>query len=198
MSLVQTERETYETMWAVEAYAANSPGEQLVSIFQDMAGRHSPVGGATWLRSASVLDAGCGSGKGALALRKEGYAVTLCDLTQAGLVPEAKALPFHPVLLWDDVVRVTGRHDYVYCCDVMEHIPPTFGMLVAHQMIKVARKGVFFSISLVPDVHGVWVGKSLHQNVQSFNAWRDQLATIGHVLECRDLLINGIFFVRER
>lgn len=193
MSLVAAERATYEEMWAIDGYADNSPGASLASTFAALTDEY--VGRSRWTAS-SVLDAGCGSGKGALALRELGFSVSLCDLTPAGLKPEAQALPFHQVALWDDVARVTGLHDYVYCCDVMEHIPPVFSMLVVHQLLKVARKGVFLSISLVPDQCGAWVGKSLHQNVQSFTQWRDQLDTVGEVIEARDLLINAIYFVR--
>jgi hypothetical protein len=80
----------------------------------------------------------------------------------------------------------------------MEHIPPAFTMLVVARLLEVARSGAFFSISLVPDAFGAWVGKPLHQSVQSFTQWRDQLATLGEVLECRDLLTTGVYFVRPR
>lgn len=193
MALVETEQATYEAMWALDAYAAQSPGAALVPLFTDCI---EAQGDRPAWHAASVLDAGCGSGKGALALRAAGFAVTLCDLTPAGLASEAYALPFHQVALWDDVRRVVGYHDYVYCCDVLEHIPPAFTMLVIHRLLSVARKGVFLSISLVPDAFGAWVGKPLHQSVQSFTAWRDQLATLGEVVEARDLLTSGVYFVR--
>jgi predicted RNA methylase len=76
MTTRQHERETYEAMWAVTAYAAHSPGETYLPMFLDMA---KPGRGAT------ILDAGCGSGKGGLALRAAGFDVRLCDLTVAGM-----------------------------------------------------------------------------------------------------------------
>lgn len=197
MSGIQAaEHQTYTDMWALEAYADHSPGAVMAPIFVEMAERMDSRR-IQW-RAASVLDAGTGSGKGALALRDAGFRVTTCDLTDAGLVPEAQDLPFHQVALWDDLGRTVGYHDFVYCCDVMEHIPPTFTMLVVHQLLKVARQGVFLSISLVPDSFGMWVGKPLHQSVQSFTAWRDQLATIGEVVEARDLLTSGVYLVRPK
>ena len=202
MMLHETERETYEQMWAVDAYAGHSPGEGLVSVFTEMAQRYGPETYAYARLEAvaptRVLDAGAGSGKGALALHAAGYDVTLCDITPAGLSGDAQMLPFHAVSLWDDVRAVTGRHHYVYCCDVMEHIPPTFTMLVIRRLLDVAEHGVFLSISLVPDAFGAYVGKPLHQTVQSFTAWRDQLAALGDVLEARDLLTSGVYFVRPR
>lgn len=193
MSIITQERETYEAIWSLGAYAEHSPGAQHVSLFLDMI-PHKP---GRW-HAHSVLDAGCGSGKGALALQQAGFSVTMCDLTDAGLSDEARALPFHRVELWSPLKRAVGFHDWVYCCDVMEHIPPAFTMLVVARLLEVARRGAFFSISLVPDQFGAWVGKPLHQSVWSFVEWRDQLDTIGRVVEARDLLATGVYLVEPR
>lgn len=177
-------------MWGVDAYASHSPGEMYAPVFIDMA-RPEPVD--------SVLDAGCGAGCGALALQASGIAaIELCDLTDAGLLPAARAFRFAQVCLWEDLRPSVGEHDWVYCCDVMEHIPPAFTMLVVSRLLEVARKGVFLSISLTPDVMGAWIGKPLHLTVQSFTDWRDQLNAVGHVVEARDLLNAGVFLVKPR
>lgn len=198
--LVQQETAKYADLWVgVPSYAHASPGAQLVPLFLDMAGLTKDI-----LHRYTVLDAGCGSGKGALALHAAGFPeVRLCDLTDAGLVEDAKPFRFHPTCLWDDL-RVTCRYvegsafDYVYCCDVLEHIPPQFTMLVVSRLLEVARHGVFLSISLVPDVMGVWVGQTLHQTVQSFVWWRDSLAAVGDVIAARDLLTSGAYLVRPK
>jgi hypothetical protein len=88
--------------------------------------------------------------------------------------------------------------DWVYCCDVLEHVPPQFTMLAIDQMLRVARLGVFLSIALVPDQFGVWVGEALHQTVQPFVWWRDSLREVGEVVDARDLLIHGVYVVRPR
>lgn len=193
MSLVAHERATYEAMWLVEDYAKTSPGGQLVPAFLEMSGA-TP--------RQTVLDAGCGSGKGAMALRDAGFKVTMCDLTPSGLLPEAD-LPFYEACLWDDLrtiggYRLGGKFDYVYCCDVLEHLPTPFVMLAVSRLLQVARKGVFLSIALQGDNFGVWVGKPLHQTVYGFVQWRDLLNTIGHVKECRDMLMNGIYLVEPK
>jgi 2-polyprenyl-3-methyl-5-hydroxy-6-metoxy-1,4-benzoquinol methylase len=195
VDLIGSERQVYEQMWGWPAYAANSPGETLAPMFLEIAGRLGFAPGD------SVLDAGCGSGKGGLALAQAGARVTLCDLTPAGLVPEAAPLAFHDVVLWQDLLAATGRSrpfEFVYCCDVLEHIPTPFVMLVIHRLLQAARQAVFLSISLVPDQFGVLAGKPLHQTVQSFTQWRDQLACLGDVVEARDLLINGVYMVKPR
>ena len=191
-SLLETERATYEAIWDAPGYRDMSPGEQLVAAFKSMSGAQA---------GDTVLDAGCGSGKGALALQAAGFAVTLCDLTDAGLVDDAKALPFKPACLWNDLkpqlgYQFGGAFDWIYCCDVLEHVPPTFAMLVIRRLLDSCRKGLFLSIALEPDNFGPWIGKPLHQTVMPFPVWRDQLATVGQLVEARDLLTTGLYFVR--
>jgi 2-polyprenyl-3-methyl-5-hydroxy-6-metoxy-1,4-benzoquinol methylase len=200
LDLASQERLTYESMWLVEDYAKTSPGGQLVPAFLEMSGA-SP--------GQSVLDAGCGSGKGAIALREAGFAVTMADLTSSGLLPDAEGFPFYDTCLWDDLRHRFGvspirsprfgrRFDWVYCCDVLEHIPTPFVMLAVSRLLEVARYGVFLSIAMQGDNFGVWVGKPLHQTVQGFVQWRDQLAALGTVKECRDMLLNGVYLVEHR
>lgn len=192
--ITEKERTLYETAWSVSAYADHSPGEQMLPVFLDMLG---PDPRPSW-HAASVLDAGCGAGKGALALAAAGFSVTCCDITRTGLLPEAASFPFHEAVLWSDLRPVVGFKDYVYCCDVLEHIPQALTMLVISRLLEVSRKGVFLSISLVPDVFGAWVGQPLHQTVQPFTWWRDLLGEMGRVRESRDLLVNGCYFVEPR
>jgi 2-polyprenyl-3-methyl-5-hydroxy-6-metoxy-1,4-benzoquinol methylase len=186
-SIATKERELYSAVWqSVAQYGAYSPGESYLPLFLQMIGE----------RRGTIMDAGCGSGKGALALKAAGFDVTLSDITREGLVPEAQQLPFLQQVLWEDMPDLS--FDYVYCCDVMEHIPTPFTMLVIRQLLSVARGGVFISISLMPDSFGVLIGQSLHQSVQTFPQWRDQLNTIGRVVEARDLLHTGVYFVERR
>lgn len=192
MSLVTKERELYETAWAMPAYSEYAPGEGLVPVFQAMSGAKA---------RQTVLDAGCGSGKGALALKAAGFDVRMCDLTDAGLVDEAKALPFKPACLWSPLKPQLGYQslgnavDWVYCCDVMEHIPQAFTMLVVSRLLEVAKRGVFLSISLQQDQFGAWIGQSLHQTVKDFVWWKEQLSAVGTVGECRDFIGSGVYLV---
>ena len=186
MTLIDKERETYETMWGIPNYDESSPGARVLPVFLDM---------ATPNMRGSILDAGCGSGKGALALRAVGFDVCMCDLTNAGLVEDARDLSFTEIALWADLKKKIGFVDWVYCCDVLEHIPPSFSMLVVARMLEIARKGVFLSITFTPDEFGAWVGKPLHQTLQTYVVWKEQLASIGRVKESRDLINCGMFLV---
>lgn len=186
----RAETDTYNDVWnGLDHYGDLAPGEQWADAFVLMTG--------TTMRG-SVLDAGCGSGKGALALAARGFTVTLCDLTDAGLIDDARRLPFIDACLWSDLRRVCGFRDWVYCCDVMEHLPPEFTMLAIARMLGVARRGVFLSITFVPDHFGQILGKPLHQTVQPFTWWRDRLAELGEVIDARDCLQSGLFLVRPR
>jgi SAM-dependent methyltransferase len=186
MSLLATERDTYDEVYqTIEHYYKFSPGEEFLPLFLAMSG----------LTHGAVLDAGCGTGKGGVALAAKGFDVTLLDLTDAGLCDEAKALPFLCSPLWKPVPHWRLGFDAIYCCDVMEHIPTAFTMLVAQNLLNAGKRGAFFSISLVPDTLGVWVGTPLHQTVQSFTWWRDCLNEIGTVQECRDLISTGLYWV---
>lgn len=193
-SILRAERAKYESAWAFESYAAFAPGEQHIELFLD-------ITGAT--PGQTVLDAGCGSGKGAIHLHRRGFGVYLCDLTPSGLVPEALDLPFTSACLWEDLrpslpCLAGDSVDWVYCCDVLEHIPPAFTMLVVSRLLDVCRRGIFLSIALHQDSFGIWVGEPLHQTVQSFADWRDQLNAVGRVKEARDLLMAGVYLVEPR
>lgn len=202
MNLTEQERSAYADIWdSVEGYDRYAPGEQYLGLFTEIM-----KGCGKRPSETTILEAGCGSGKAGAKLAELGYSVRLFDLTNAGLVPEAQALPFYAGSIWQDLwpaVRGFGHPgrmsaDFVYCCDVLEHLPKQFTMLAVDQMLRVARHGVFLSVALVPDGFGVWIGKELHQTVESFVWWRDSLRELAPVIEARDLQANAVFFlVRE-
>lgn len=184
MSLVAQERATYDAIWStVQGYRDHSPGLQNVDRFLEMSGAFS----------GTLMDAGCGAGVAGLELARRGFDVRLCDVTRSGL--DGNPLPFTEVCLWHDVASQVGVSDYVYCCDVMEHVPTEYTMLVLSRLWDATAKGAFFSISLVHDAFGVWVGKPLHQTVRPFTWWRDRLAEFGTVVEARDCLNAGLYWV---
>jgi 2-polyprenyl-3-methyl-5-hydroxy-6-metoxy-1,4-benzoquinol methylase len=199
MSILETERETYTDVWSsVEDYAALAPGTLYLPIFLSL------IGPAR--RGVTILDAGTGSGKAAVALSDEGFMVRTCDVTDAGLVPEAKSLPYQDACLWHDLSHLTRafghpnrtKADYVYCTDVLEHIRPQFTMLAIDQMLRVCANGLFMSVSLMPDSFGVRIGKSLHQSVFPFMWWKENLSELGQIVEARDLIHDATFLVRPR
>lgn len=194
-ALDATARDRHAEAWRLPAYGRYSPGAEYADLFASLA---AP--------GASVLDAGCGAGAGMAALDARGFRVFGCDVTLEAL-PESRWAQAATANLWRarDLsavaylarvsVAIPGeRFDWGYCCDVLEHLPPAFTMLVVQNLLQTCDR-LFLAVCLVEDGFGVWVGQPLHLTVQPFMAWRDQLREIGRVVEARDLGANAIFVV---
>lgn len=184
--LLTAERDRYDELFlSVDAYRDHSPGAGYARVFAEMTG--APPG-------SLVVDAGCATGKGGLALHELGYLVHLVDLTSTGLVDEARGLPFTEGALQLGLPSC----DYVFCTDVLEHLPPEWTMLALARMLEAARSRVFCSIALQPDAFGVWVGAPLHQTVMDYQWWRDHCRELATVVEARDLLGIGLYCLESR
>ena len=196
MSVTQTERAKYELLAAVPQYAEFSPAERYLPVFLEIVGDHR----------GTVLDAGCCTGKGGVVLSQHGFDVTLADLTDAHLIANAKILPFVRASLWQDLApfaRMKGHpgrttFDYVVCCDVLEHIPQEYTMLVVRNLLAITTRGLFLTIALQGDSFGATIGETLHQTVQAFPWWKTRIGELGEVMEARDLLTVGLYYVRPR
>lgn len=199
MSITTKERDLYSTVWqSVDTYGQYSPGEKYLPLFLHMIGdRRAPRHGDP-AYPRSVLDAGCGSGKGALALQAAGFHVSMSDVTREGLIPEASGIHFHEHVLWRPFYgwETPVQYDFVYCCDVLEHIPPQFTMISVRELLQIAPI-VFVAVCNVPDSSGSWVGQALHQTVQPFTWWRDSFREIATVLDARDLHDNSVFLLER-
>ena len=180
MNVAESERLKYEKAWSIPEYANHSPGAQAVELFAEMC---EPYG--------DVIDLGTGSGKGALALKDIGLDVTMLDLTFDGLVEGTDGIRRIEAPLWG---KWLGAWDWGYCADVMEHIPPEYTMLVLDRIMSHCEQ-VFFHICFVPDGFGKVVGQPLHLTVMPFEWWKSHLSEFGAVVECRDLMANGVYHV---
>jgi len=202
MNISKAETEIYTELWeSVPAYRRVSPGERYAELF------HSIVNDS----GATVLDAGCGAGQGILALSQLGYRMAGVDLVRTTLVAGAPQVPIICQSLWNDLkpavylISVEAPDifrpdsvDYVYSCDVLEHLPEQFTMLAIQRMLEVAQKGVFISLMQQQEIYGSWVGRRLHLTVKPFIWWRDSMREIAEVVEARDVMANGIFYLRAK
>lgn len=172
---VNPEQTKYEKLWGyVPGYRSVAPGEEYVSLFMERVNVY---------RGASVIDFGCGTGRGALAI------ATLCgaDVLALDFVPECLdievrqavqggRLRFEAADLTQPIAHKTA--EYGYCTDVMEHVRPEDVHTVLRN-VMVAAKRVFFAISTVDDKFGEVLGEPLHLTVQPHAWWREQFESLG-------------------
>jgi len=175
--IVEKEREKYQAAWGLADYHKVSPGEKYADIFATYADPES-----------KVLDLGCGAGAGGNALEKLGYKVTFCDLDNWGNVK-----PFIKSCIWE-LPHFTTRWEWIYCCDVLEHIPSEF-IALSLDKIRVNSPNAFLSIGLTEDHFGKVIGEPLHLTVRPFTWWRDFLKEFGEVENARDCQHTGIYVV---
>jgi SAM-dependent methyltransferase len=169
-----SERLKYEQIWQHDKYREVSPGEQLAHEFLRQA---KPARGET------VVDFGCGTGRGGLMLYALGglkpifmdFAFNALDseiLEASQVQPEKWRFLRHDLSKWPYPKEVKGSK-YGYCTDVMEHVPPEQVNLVLKNILRSARH-VFFSIATEPDNLGVLIGEQLHMTVQPYEWWLER------------------------
>lgn len=187
------EQDKYTQMWNLPQYRDCSPGESVAQTFLDIA---KPDG--------VVLDLGCGTGRGGLAISRKfelvidgreavvkHCPVVLIDFTENSRDPEARKLPFIKCDL-SKVIHIQG--DYGFCTDVLEHIPPEQMDAVLTNLSKCVPK-LFLQISLVPDTMGALIGQPLHLSVHPFDWWVETLSRFGVITWSQDQGESALFYL---
>jgi len=178
-----SEAEKYRLMWANDAYRTVAPGEHCVEDFLRIV---KPTG--------SVIDFGCGTGRGALGIRNAGYDVLCIDFASNCRDTEAEHLPF---IEWDLTKPMPIGADHGYCTDVMEHIEPENVDSVIRN-IMLAVDDCFFQISTVDDVFGETIGHHLHLTVEPHNWWADKFESLGFKVEwSEEKETQSLFHIRR-
>ena len=183
----QAEREKYSRIWSeVPEYRDYSPGRENVPRFMEVL---RPRPGAT------LIDLGCGTGEGGLAFRDAGLDVTWLDITGAGLHESIPRRHFLRAPLWSH--HLPHGYDYGYCCDVMEHIPTEYVMLVLDRIATSCRT-TWLQIAFLPDEFGQAIDQTLHLTVKPFAWWLERLKATGEVTEARDICGAGVFVLESK
>jgi SAM-dependent methyltransferase len=159
-SLIDAERTKYERMWEFPEYRKNAPGERLVDdAIKKMA-----------MKSGTVIDFGCGTGRAAQAFADKGFAVAAIDIAE-NCLDEGVDIPVFVQCLWEPI-GLSG--DYGFCTDVMEHIPPEKVDDVLEN-IACAVDRCYFQIATFKDGMGRLIGDTLHLTVKPAGWWKDRL-----------------------
>jgi SAM-dependent methyltransferase len=172
------EQKKYEKVWREAKYREVSPGEHMASVFLEQV---KPAA------DSSVIDFGCGTGRGALMLALMGrLKVQMLDFASNCLDSEvAQACITQPTRISFQQFDLTRMPDvsaaYGFCCDVMEHIPPQDVKTVLRNILASANS-VFFGISTVPDQLGSLIGETLHLSVHPLSWWIEAVQEIGAVV----------------
>ena len=206
----QEEFEKYDQIWKLPAYRVRSHSEEMADqIFMEITGAQP---------GETVVDVGCGTGRGGLALEKQGLKPTFWDITNKGLSPEVwrrslQSNRHHIIIspIWYPLkpdnfgMMRPFAFDYALCADVMEHVPIEYTMAAVSNIMRHIRKGAFFKIAFYDESFQQYVGKPLHMTVMPFEWWRDRLPEFGKLTEARHLVNadnhqvqEGIFYLETK
>lgn len=182
---MDAERAKYETMWGFDSYRERSPGMRHLS---DAMFRLLPEQGAT------MVDFGCGTGRVARAMQKQGLEVTAVDI--AANACEEFSGDFVQASL-TDLPESLGRHQYGFCADVMEHLPTE---RVAEALANMARHAgkTYFQIANFHCHEGDKIGEHLHLTVKPYQWWKDLLNQYFEVLWCEAAAKHHVFVCKSR
>ena len=158
------ERQKYWKLWKHKAYRQNSPGQMLAAYFR---------ANVQWQRGDTLVDLGCGTGRAGALLGLKGFKVTLIDFVDALDDDIRRSTPFIEM----NLCQLEGLpvFDWIYCADVMEHIPPEYVDQTLDGMARITRKGGIFSISHKLDGYGKLVNERLHLTIQNSSWWGQKL-----------------------
>lgn len=159
------EKKKYEDVWNHPEYRVVAPGEDSTLTFLAQSNAQ---------KGDTVIDFGCGTGRGAQSLKDSGLKVVGVDFASNCLDPQVD-IDFVEA---DLTQRIPVSAKYGYCTDVMEHLPENTVYTVIRNILDSATL-VFFQISTVDDVMGVLVGAPLHLTVKPFSWWKEAFENCG-------------------
>lgn len=176
-----TEQQKYERLWGTSIYREYAPAEHAAKQFNKL----FPVKG-------TVIDFGCGTGRGAMELRNHGHQVVAVDFANNCLDWNIREhIELHQADLTQPMLL---RGDYGFCVDVMEHITPDQVDNVIRNIMECVPV-CFFQISLVDDDLGSVIKQKLHLSVHSRYWWSECFKRLRLHIQRNEAKGNAAVFV---
>jgi SAM-dependent methyltransferase len=163
LGTLEAELEKYRKAWALPEYRQWSPGADAVHVFLE----NTP-----WKPGDTIVDVGCGTGRAAIKLRDAGLRPWLLDFCAEAI--EVQDLPFININIWESFD--VGYFDWIYCVDVLEHLPSDKINSSLRAMFMMGRKGGYLQIACFPDSCGSLIGETLHMTVQPPEWWHEKVS----------------------
>lgn len=177
--LALAEQRKYMAMWERPEYHRYSPGKN-----------HAPraIEALGMQPGQTLYDLGCGTGGAIPAFVHHGLMVRGVDIAMspalaAYVLQTTKHLPEHqrPLMtgacLWAIPADWPTR-DYVFCADVLEHIPPPRVDAVLMNIDRLMYRGGYLNIHCSPDGCGALIGETLHLTVERPEWWMAKLEAL--------------------
>lgn len=170
MGMIENEKKKYEKIWKSEEYRRYSPGLEMLKTFPVIVSFQK-------FGVKTILDAGCGEGAVIdfmLKHHEDDFDIQGMDIAEIDRKPSV-AEKVSQGCLWQEK-DWPGVFDCVYCCDVLEHLPPmkvdeTIDILANH-----CTKMAVFQICCIRDDYGpLNIGEPLHLTIRPPMWWLKKL-----------------------
>lgn len=188
------EREKYNWLWShIDAYREVSPGQLFLPFFLK-------AFQADFKPGQKLIDFGCGTGRVARDFLALQLKVRLVDISPFALDEEVshllhlmpEELCFVEACLWQ-LPQTLQPADWIYCTDVLEHLPTKQMDQVLKGMSQRMQRGGYLSICLQEDAMGKTLGLQLHLTVQTRDWWHQKISQFFQII-AEDQVVEGLYF----
>ena len=166
-----SEREKYERLWEVDDYRLRSPGLKQVDHFLTVCAPE---------KHETILDVGCGTGKATHKLRELGYEAYGVDLAYNAMETNDRD-EVVDYLMVGDYTEMRCEYDWIFCCDMLEHLPNSQLEPTLKKIARESAKGFYLQVPTFPDHGKQWEEDCdfvLHHTVKDAAWWAETFRAV--------------------